>query len=70
MGILDTVVGISIGLTVFFLLAANIILPFFNTAYTATVTGLSATTTQGLLLLVLVLGLIGVGLKMMPRTSK
>lgn len=70
MAILDTVVGISIGLTVFFLLAANIILPFFNSAYVASVTGLSSSTTQGLLLLVFVLGLIGVGMKMIPKTRK
>jgi len=70
MGILDIVVGVSIGLTVFFLLAANIILPFFNTAYNVSVAGLSSSTTQGLLLLVFVLGLIGVGVKMMPKTKK
>lgn len=70
MGLIDTVVGIALGLTVFFLLVDTIILPFFNGAYNRTVTGLSNTTTRGLLLIVLVLGMIAVGLRVMPKTKK
>lgn len=67
--LLNLVVIGSIAATVFFLLAATIILPQFNTAYNFSVTGLSVATTQGLLLLVLVLLLVGVGIQFMPRTG-
>lgn len=58
--LVDTAIGIGLGLTVLFLLGSTIILPRFNEAYNTSVTGLSASTTQGLLLIVLAIGLIGV----------
>ena len=58
--IMNKVIGIALGLTVLFLLGSTILLPHFNTTYNYSITGLSASTTQGLFLLVLVLGLISV----------
>jgi len=57
--IINTIVYGAIGLTVLFLLMSTIVLSHFNTTYNYTITGLSAATTQGLFLLVLVLALIG-----------
>jgi hypothetical protein len=56
----DKIIDIALGATIFFVLVATIVLPMFNTAYNATVTGLSSTTLQGLLLVCLVLAIIGV----------
>ena len=61
-GILNVVIGIGIGLTVFFLLMSTIVLPHFNTTYNYTVTGLSTATTQGIFLLSFILGALAVGL--------
>ena len=62
--ILNVVVGIAIGLTVFFLLLNSIIMPNYNTTGSTTVTGtgMSTATYQGLLLLVFVLAIIGIAL--------
>ena len=62
--ILNTVVGIAIGLTVLFLLLNSIIMPNYNTTATATIpgTGMTAATYQGILLLVFVLAIIGVAM--------
>jgi hypothetical protein len=67
---LDKIVSIAIGATVFFLLVATIVLPQFNTSYNYTVTGLSASTLQGLLLLVLVMALIGVATRFIKSGKK
>ncbi len=66
-GIINTVIYGAIGLTVLFLLLSTIVLPHFNTTYNTTVTGLSATTLQGLFLLVLVLALIGFAVRYIPK---
>lgn len=62
--ILNIVVGIAIGLTVFFLLLNSIIMPNYNSTGSTVVTGtgMSTATYQGLLLLVFVLAIIGVAL--------
>jgi len=65
--IVNMVVIGSIGLTVLFLLLSTIVLPQFNTTYNYSVTGLSASTTQGLFLLVFVLALVGFGIAYLPR---
>ena len=70
MSIISKVVYGSIGLTVLFLLMSTIVLPHFNTTYGYVVTGLSAATTQGLFLLVLVLALVGFGISYMPRVGR
>jgi type II secretory pathway component PulF len=67
--IINTVIYGAIGLTVFFLLLATIVLPQFNTAYNTAVTGLSTATLQGMLLLVLVLALVGVGIMYICRSK-
>lgn len=67
MGIIQTVIYGSIGLTVLFLLMSTIVLTHFNTTYNYAITGLSASTTQGLFLLVLVLALIGFAVRYMPK---
>lgn len=51
-GLLTKVLGIIIVGSAFFLLAPTILIPFFNQSYSATVTGLSSTTLQGLMLFV------------------
>lgn len=66
-GIINTVIYGAIGLTVLFLLLSTIVLPHFNTTYNYTVLGLSAATTQGLFLLVLVLALIGFAVRYIPK---
>lgn len=60
----------SIGLTVLFLLMSTIVLDHFNTTYNYTVTGLAASTTQGLFLLVLVLALIGFSIEYLPKGTR
>lgn len=66
-GIINTVVYGAIGLVVLYLLLATIVLPNFNTTYNYTITGLSASVTQGLLLLTLVLALIGFAVRYLPK---
>ena len=66
-GIINKVVYGAIGLTVLMLLMSTIVLSEFNTTYNYTVTGLSASTTQGLFLLVLVLALVGFAISYMPK---
>jgi len=66
-GILAVVIGIAIGMTVFYLLLSTIVLSHFNTSYNYTVTGLSTATTQGLFLLTFVLGCIAVALTFFKR---
>ena len=70
MSIVNTIVIGAIGLTVLFLLMSTIVLPQFNASYNTPVTGLSSATLQGLLLLVLVLALIGFGIRYMPSARK
>ena len=60
MGILNKGLMIIITLAAVFLLSATILMPFFNTVYNYTVTGLSTSTTQGLFLFVLFIGLIAI----------
>jgi predicted transporter len=69
-GIINTVVYGAIGLVVMYLLLTTIVLPNFNSSYNYTVTGLSATVTQGLLLLTLVLALIGFAVRYLPKFGK
>ena len=57
--IINTVVYGAIGLTILFLLMSTVVLDHFNTTYNYSITGLSASTTQGIFLLVLILALIG-----------
>jgi len=66
-GIINTVVLGSIGLTVLYILMSTIVLDKFNESYNTSVTGLSASTTQGLLLLTLILALVGFGITYLPR---
>lgn len=68
--IINNVIYGAIGLTVLFLLMSTIVLPNFNTSYNTTVTGLSSTTLQGIMLLVLVLALIGFGVQYIPKARK
>jgi len=62
--IMNKVVGISIGLTVLFILLNSIVMTNYNTVGGGNWlgTGMTATTFQGLLLLVFVLAIIGVAL--------
>jgi hypothetical protein len=60
----------SIALAVMFVLLPNLVLPFFNTAYNYTITGLAATTTQGIYLLVLVLALVGFAINFVPKVTR
>jgi hypothetical protein len=59
-GLLNKVLGIIIVGSAFFLLAPTILIPFFNASYSATVTGLSSTTLQGLMLFVFFILIIAV----------
>lgn len=68
--LLNKIIMGSIGLTVLFLLMSTIVLTHFNTTYNYTVTGLSAATTQGLFLLVLVLALIGFSIEYLPSAKR
>lgn len=70
MTLLNKIIMGSIGLTVLFLLFSTIVLDHFNTTYNYTVTGLAASTTQGLFLLVLVLALIGFSIEYLPRARR
>lgn len=67
---INKVVGIALGLTVFYLLASTIILPRFNESYNTGVTGLATSTIQGLNLLPLVIGMLGVAIYFLPRVRK
>ena len=67
---IQSIVNVALGITVFFLLMSTIVLTHFNTVYNFSVTGLAAATTQGLFLLVLVLAIIGVGMRVMPGGKK
>lgn len=69
-GIINTIVYGSIALTVMFLLMSTIVLPHFNTTYNYAITGLSAATTQGLFLLVLVLALVGAAITFLPKVRE
>ena len=69
-GIINTVVLGSIALTVMYILMSTIVLPKFNDSYNTTVTGLSSSTTQGLLLLTLILALVGFGIAYLPRVGR
>lgn len=66
-GIINTIVYGAIGLVVLFLMLTTIVLPNFNSSYNYTVTGLSPSITQGLLLLVLFLALIGFAIRYIPK---
>lgn len=68
--IINKVVYGSIGLAVLFVLLPNLVMPFFNTSYNYTITGLAAATTQGILLLVFILALIGFAVDYIPRTRR
>lgn len=68
--LLNKIIMGSIGLTVMFLLMSTIVLTHFNTTYNYVITGLSAATTQGLFLLVLVLALIGFGIEYLPTARR
>lgn len=70
MSLVNKIIMGSIGLTVLFLLMSTIVLDHFNTTYNYTVTGLSATTTQGIFLLVLVLALIGFAIEYLPKARR
>lgn len=59
--LMGKITDFSLGATVFFILVATIVLTQFNTAYNFVVTGLSSSTLQGLLLLILVLLMVGIG---------
>ena len=65
--IINKIVYGSIGLTVLMLLLSTVVLDHFNEAYNTGVTGLSSSTTQGLILLVLVLALIGFAVGFLPK---
>jgi membrane protein implicated in regulation of membrane protease activity len=65
--IMDKVIDIALGATVLFLLFSTIVLTHFNAVYNTVVTGLSATTLQGLFLLVVVLALIGIGRRFIKK---
>jgi hypothetical protein len=69
-GLINKTILIIISLATVFLLSATILMPFFNTTYNYTVTGLSTATTQGILLLVFFLGLISIALYYLPRFKK
>jgi ABC-type phosphate transport system permease subunit len=65
--IINTVVYGSIGLVVLFLLLTTIVLPYFNASYNTTVTGLSSSFLQGILLLVFILAMIGFAIRYIPK---
>lgn len=54
---MDKAIDIPLALTVFFLLLTGIVLVNFNTAYNYVVTGLSTSTSQGVILIIFVIGL-------------
>jgi hypothetical protein len=56
---MDKAIDIPLALTVTFLLLSGIVLANFNTAYNYVVTGLSSATTQGIMLILLVIALFG-----------
>lgn len=64
--IINKIVFGAVALTVCFLLLNVVVLPHFNDAYNTSVTGLSSSTTQGLILLSLVLALIGMSINFLP----
>lgn len=70
MSLINKIVMGSIGLTVLFLLMSTIVLTNFNDTYNYEISGLSAATTQGLFLLVLVLALVGFAIEYLPRTRR
>lgn len=65
--LINKVIMGSIALAVLFVLLPNLVMPFFNTSYNYSITGLSAATTQGIILLVFVLALIGFAVEFVPR---
>jgi len=69
-GILNYVILGAIGLATLFLLLPTIVLPNFNTSYNYPITGMSASVTQGILLLVFFLAMIGFAVKFIPKIGK
>lgn len=67
--ILNKALMIIIVLAATFLLTSTILLVFFNTAYNYVVTGLSTSTTQGLMLFLLFIGLITIILAMLKSVT-
>lgn len=66
---IEKTILIALSLALLFILLPTIVLTNFNTAYNYTVTGLSSTTLQGILLIVLVVALIGFVMYLLPRTK-
>lgn len=60
---IKNIILILIALTVFFLMSNSLVNPFFNQTYNYAVSGLSITTTRGLLLLIFILSTIGIAIK-------
>ncbi len=68
-GLLEKVILGSIALAVLFLLLNTIVVPNLNDTMQGNITGISNTTWQGILLLVMVLALIGFAMAYMPRKT-
>lgn len=69
MSLVNKVILGSIALAVLFVLLPNLVMPFFNTSYNYTITGLAAATTQGIILLVFILALIGFSVEFIPSVG-
>lgn len=67
--IMEKIIGLALGLGVLFLMTTNVILPFFNGSYNYTVTGLTASTLQGILLIILLVGLVGAVVTIYKRSK-
>lgn len=69
-GIINRVIYGALGLAVLFLVIPTIVLPYFNTTYNYTVTGLSTATSQGIFLIILIVALIGFVVYFIPKIGK
>jgi hypothetical protein len=69
-GLMNWIIIGAIALATLFLLLPTIVMPYFNTSYNYTITGLSASVTQGILLLVFFLALLGFAVKFIPKIGK
>jgi len=68
--IINKVIYGAIALAVLFLLIPTIVLPYFNMSYNYVVTGLSTAQSQGIMLIILFLAMIGFAVYFIPKVRK
>jgi type II secretory pathway component PulF len=68
--IINKVIYGSIGLATLFILLTTIVIPQFNASYNTSVTGLSSSMLQGILLLCFFIAIIGFAIAYIPKMGK